>query len=240
MFDRKIGFVLTTLLLVSSMFFPSLQNAYAAGSIVITTDTVYDTDQIITDPIIINAGASLTIAFGTTITMNQASITIHPGSQLIIDGTLLYNTPSHPSQYLLNTGIMDLRCGVFPAPTSAFSYSDFGMGVVTDSACPGDVDKIIIDGNDVSIEAGETATIPVGRDAIILNNLYVAGLIDNFGSVSNQGLVTLDFGTVDNKGKWNNVCDNFDTRGVVNLGDGSFIGNPPTQTICALPIAVND
>ncbi|NJK78104.1 MAG: tandem-95 repeat protein [Nanoarchaeota archaeon] len=173
--------------------------------------------------------------------MDEASITIHPGSQLIIDGTLLYNSPDHPSQYLLNTGVLDLRCGVFPAPRTSFTYVDFGeTGIVIDSACPGDVDKIIIDGNDVIIGAGETATIPVGRDAIILNNLYVAGLIDNFGSVSNQGLVSLDFGTVDNKGSWNNVCDNFDTRGVVNIGDGSFIGNTPTQTICALPIAVND
>ncbi|MCV0412623.1 Ig-like domain-containing protein, partial [Nitrosarchaeum sp.] len=241
MINRNIGFVLTTLLLVSSMFFPSLQNVYADDTITISTDTVYATNQVLTDTkIIIQNNAKLEIAFGTTITLQRSSIEIKPGSELIIDGTLLFTAPFHSKQYLLNTGTLNLRCGLYPAPTSAFSYTNFGIGTVTDSACPGNVDKIIIDGNDVSIQIGETATIPVGRDAIILHRLYVAGLIDNFGSVSNQGLVTLDNGKVVNSGTWTNVCDNFDSRGIVSLNGGVFQGNSAKKTTCALPIALPD
>ncbi|EGP94708.1 Ig-like domain-containing protein [Nitrosarchaeum koreense] len=241
MINRNIGFVLSTLLLVSSMFFPSLQNVYADDTITISTDTVYATDQVLTNTkIIIQNNAKLEIAFGTTITLQRSSIEIKPGSELIIDGTLLFTTPFHSKQYLLNTGTLNLRCGLYPAPTSAFSYTNFGIGTVIDSACPGNVDKIIIDGNDVSIQIGENATIPVGRDAIILHTLYVAGLIDNFGSVSNQGLVTLDNGKVVNSGTWTNVCDNFDSRGIVSLNGGVFQGNPAKKTTCALPIALPD
>ncbi|WP_179365597.1 Ig-like domain-containing protein [Nitrosarchaeum sp. AC2] len=241
MINRNIGFILTTLLLVSSMFFPSLQNVYADDTITISTDTVYATNQVLTDTkIIIQNNAKLEIAFGTTITLQRSSIEIKSGSELIIDGTLLFTTPFHSKQYLLNTGTLNLRCGLYPAPTSAFSYTNFGIGTVTDSACPGNIDKIIIDGNDVSIQIGENATIPVGRDAIILHTLYVAGLIDNFGSVSNQGLVTLDNGKVVNSGTWTNVCDNFDSRGIKTLNGGIFQGNPAKKTTCALPIALPD
>jgi len=239
--NRNIGFILTTLLLVSSMFFPSLQNVYADDTITISTDTVYATNQVLTDTkIIIQNNAKLEIAFGTTVTLQRSSIEIKPGSELIIDGTLLFTTPFHSKQYLLNTGALNLRCGLYPAPTSAFSYTNFGIGTVIDSACPGNIDKIIIDGNDVSIQIGENATIPVGRDAIILHTLYVAGLIDNFGSVSNQGLVTLDNGKVVNSGTWTNVCDNFDSRGIMSLNGGIFQGNPAKKTTCALPIALPD
>lgn len=81
MINRNIRFILTTLLLVSSMFFPSLQNVYADDTITISTDTGNATDQVLTDTeIVIENNAKLEIAFGTTIKLQRSGIEIKPRS----------------------------------------------------------------------------------------------------------------------------------------------------------------
>ena len=225
------------LLLVSSMFFLSFQNVYAEQSI--DVDTTFDTDQTITEDIKISSGAELVITFGTTITMKGAGITNE--GDLIIDGTLLYDTTDDKNQFFINFGKIKLRCGIFPSPNDAFSFANVMNGLTLDTGCPGNIDRIILDGDIDRVEMGETVTIPSGREVIIINNLYVAGEIINHGTVTNEGLITLDSGaTINNIGTWNNICGSFDTRGIESSGSVNFFGNDLLNIPCTLPIAVDD
>lgn len=58
----------------------------------------------------------------------------------------MFTPPQLKSQFSLNTGTLNLRCRLYPSPAGVFSYTNFGIGTVIDSACPGNIDKIIIDG----------------------------------------------------------------------------------------------
>ena len=255
----NVGFVLVTLLLVSSMFFPSLQSVHADGPIVISnsptggdcseigtwdlassTCTLFNGD--IEDNMQINSGSIVLIPTGTVVTFGGSSINIH--GDMIIDGKIIFDNndiaPNKIAVLIFFGGTFNYRCSPLPNGLGTTWSQTIIGGTFLDGDCPTG-NTVTIDGDEIFIPFGNTEEIPFGQQVVIINELEVKGTIDNFGIVSNEGLVVLNqTGILQNTGIWTNQCDNFPTRGINEIDGGAVFGVPVIDASCLAPVAVND
>jgi len=244
------------LLLVCTIFLPSINFAYAAPDVPqpITTGQIIHatTDgETLNGGLVIQAGGELIVDSGVTLIINGAlsnsgKITIHNGvdpgmlsvngvilnsGEIIIDGVLSVNG----SVINLSSGEINITlCGDFDV-----NGSTINNGIIDDTL------PCIIGTNEIEIGdlvITETLTIDNGEIATITGTVTVQGTLVNNGEIKNRGHIILDGGLLQNIGTITNFCFNFNDRGITVSSNGGVISPPGTinDVICFAPVAVDD
>jgi len=128
MIKGKVGLFLVIFVLVSSMFFPSAQLAFAI------TEPVSGSDEHITSDethvsLTISPGGKLTIDSPFTLSITDGLLTVSSGGQLIIeDGATLEFTGTNPLSGITNQGVVDqFGAIVFVPPVPSLVNANSGI-----------------------------------------------------------------------------------------------------------------
>ena len=255
----KSGLFLVILLLVSSVFFPSAQPAFAVSPVIpngVTENVSLDTTA---SNITIENGATLIIDSGITLSLTGV-LTVESGGKLIVEdgatielvGTTNLNGIVNQSggdidQFGLITNQNPLAIVLVNQGSWIIFCGELELNGLDWTGTPAIFDcneEIILTITEVPEGTIYTVDDQGGKIVVLENDLLVKGLLINSGILSNRALITLDDsfggGTIDlsGGGTLENVCGNFEARGLT--GEGEVIdGNNITLT-CNPPTANDD
>ena len=232
-------FSLVLLVLVSSMFFPSAQQAFADTDVTVTngqTMTIESGNILsITGILTIQSGGKLIVEEGAIINIDGTG----PNNGIINLGEIeqhgTINFVNISALFLINNGEWTIICGTL----NNDGINPQGNLIVVESCNQ----EIILDIPGGVIPVGTTYTVDdQGGKTVVLNkNLIIFGTLVNDGFLSNRALITVKSGglvDLSDGGEIENVCGNYQSRGIT--GNGQISPNNVSTLICQPPQAIND
>ena len=258
--NAKVRTSLIVLLLVSSVFFLSAQQAFALDNPVVAgpPQNVSPPGDSASD-ITIESGATLIIESGATLSFS-GTMMIQSGGTLIIEngGTLeltgdkdsnavavlsgghvdqfgtFVNSGTNPKTvgFVAKGGSWDFNCGATQILNGATT-----SGITVESPC--DPMGVVLEIDDIPFGQSHTidlSSFPAGTFGILEDDLLIEGTLINPSFLSNRALITVSNGAIDNNGGHiENVCDNYITQGITTIGSGVSSGGTSSIISCNPP-----